>query len=90
MAHLVEIRYIAGQPARLTAEMLAWLDRRQINPEAFACSSGCPGVAFRISFHNAEDAAAFADAFGGRLAAIDPQGASHWRSPPAAPDQRLC
>jgi len=84
MTHLVEIRYIAGEPAGLTAEMQAWLDQRQIEPDDFACSRGCPGLAFRIAFRKEEDAAAFADAFGGWLAAGDQQGEVHWRSPPAA------
>jgi hypothetical protein len=85
MTHLVEIRYIAGEPAGLTAEMQAWLERRQISVEEFASSSGCPGVAFRIAFLRRRDAAAFADAFGGRIATADPQGEVQWRSSPPHP-----
>lgn len=82
MIHLVEHRYIAGEPDGLTAEMQVWLDRRCITAEEFAWSAGCPGLAFRIAFRSEEGAAAFAEAFGGRLAAADPQGAIQWRPPP--------
>jgi hypothetical protein len=90
MTHLVEIRYTAGEPDELTARMQAWLDRHRIAVEEFGCSPGCPGLAFRIAFRAEEDAAAFADAFGGWLPTADPESADHWRTPPgtAARQQR--
>ena len=54
-------------PARMTA-MREWLDHRRFEPSVFRYSFAAPGIVFRIEFTIQAEAAAFAQAFGGRVA----------------------
>lgn len=65
MTYMVELRYIDGDLAGLMRDMRSWLDRNRIEAEEFYHSSAPPGLAFRIGFRHPDNAAAFADAFGG-------------------------
>jgi hypothetical protein len=83
MTYTVELRYIDGDLADLMREMRAWLDENRIEPQEFRHSSGPPGLAFRIAFRDPENAAGFAEAFGGRVECADPQGTGvRWTAPP--------
>jgi len=82
MTYIVEVRYIGGDWADLMADMRSWLDRRQIDTEEFDYSSLGRGIAFRVGFRSEPQAAAFAEAFGGRLQSANPRGATEqWRMP---------
>jgi hypothetical protein len=82
MPYIVEVRYIGGDWADLMADMRSWLDRRQIDTEEFNYSSPGRGIAFRVGFRNENQAAAFAEAFGGRLQSANPrEAAEQWRMP---------
>ena len=82
MTYIVEVRYIGGDWADLMADMRSWLDRRQIDTEEFDYSSLGRGIAFRVGFRSEDQAAAFAEAFGGRLQSANPRGATEqWRMP---------
>src|SRR5579864_8603488 len=67
VTYIVEVRYIGSDWADLMADMRSWLDRRQIDAEEFDYSLAGLGIAFRVGFHGEDQAAAFAEAFGGRL-----------------------
>ena len=79
MLHTVEIRRIGGDLARDLAEMRGWLDRHGLDVAEFQHSFGGPGITFRVSFHAADEAAAFAEHFDGWINGRDPHGASLWR-----------
>ena len=80
MTYLVEVRYTGGDWADLIADMRSWLDRRQIDTEEFNYSSLGRGIALRVGFRSEDQAAAFAEAFGGRLQSASPRGAAEqWR-----------
>lgn len=82
MTFIVEVRYSGGDWADLMADMRSWLDRRQIDTEEFDYSSLGRGIAFRVGFRSENQAAAFAEAFGGRLQSVSPHGApEQWRMP---------
>lgn len=85
MIYVVELRYISGDLPNLERDMRVWLDRNRIKPEEFHHSSAPPGLAFRIAFNNQNDAAEFAQAFGGWIEGADAQGiaATRWVSPPS-------
>jgi hypothetical protein len=72
----VEIRISDHDEKALTARMMAmreWLDHRRFEPSTFRYTFQPPGLHFRIDFSKEEEAAAFADQFGGRMlsAALD-------------------
>ena len=54
-------------PTRMTA-MREWLDHRRFEPSVFRYSFAAPGLLFRVEFTVEAEAAAFAKAFGGRVA----------------------
>ena len=77
MTYVVELRYIGGDLAKLKRDMLDWLDRNGVEPEAFHHSSAPPGLAFRVVFGDRGHAAAFAEAFGGWIEDADAQFGSY-------------
>ena len=82
MTYLVEVRYSGDDWPDLMADMRSWLDRRQIDTGEFDYSSLGRGIAFRVGFRSENQAAAFAEAFGGRLQFANPRGATEqWRMP---------
>jgi hypothetical protein len=82
MTYLVEVRYTGSDWADLMADMRSWLNRRQIDTEEFNYSSLGRGITFRVGFRGENQAAAFAEAFGGRLQSANPRGAAEqWRMP---------
>jgi hypothetical protein len=85
VTYIVEVRYIGSDWADLMADMRSWLDRRQIDTEEFNYSSLSRGIAFRVGFRSEAQAAAFADAFEGRLQSADPHGASAQLRMPRSP-----
>jgi hypothetical protein len=85
MTYLVEGRYIGGDWADLMADMRSWLARRQIGTEGFDYSSLGRGIAFRVGFRSEPQAAAFAEAFGGRLQSANPRAATEQRRMPRSP-----
>lgn len=84
MTYTVEVRRIGADLAQLMSDMRTWLDHNSIEPESFQHSTGCPGLAFRVGFQAEPQAAAFADAFGGRVEQVDPAGGPQWVVRPAA------
>jgi hypothetical protein len=64
---IVEVLYRGSDWAHLMADMRSWLDRRQISTEGFNYSPIGRGIAIWICFRSADQAAAFAEAFEGRL-----------------------
>lgn len=78
MTHIVEIRRIGVELAEFSAEIRAWLARSNVAVVEFEQSTGGPGTTFRVSFHQPEDARAFARAFNGRMEGGDPHGAALW------------
>jgi hypothetical protein len=74
--YIVEMRYGGSDWADLLADIRSWLDRRQIDAEGFNYSSLGRGVAIWVGFPSADQAAAFAEAFGGRLQSTDPHDAA--------------
>ncbi len=80
MAHRVEVRRIGGDVAETMAEMRAWIDTFEAAVIEFEYSRGGPGTTFRVSFQERDAAKAFANAFKGRLAGRDPNGAALWKS----------
>jgi hypothetical protein len=85
VTYIVEVRYIGSDWADLMADMRSWLDRRQIDTEEFDYSSGALRIALRIGFHSEDQAAAFAEAFGGRLQSVDPHEAAALGRMPRSP-----
>ena len=79
MFYLVEVRRIGCNLAEPMAEMRAWLDRTGIEPALFDHSVGGAGIAFRLTFRSEGSAAAFAEAFNGRMLSGDPRGAPLWQ-----------
>jgi hypothetical protein len=67
MLYTVEVRVIRGDLVASMSQMRTWLDHRRFEPDAFCQSSGGPGVTFRVDFKFENEAAAFAEAFGGRV-----------------------
>ena len=84
MTYTVEVRRIGAELADLMSDMRTWLDHHSIEPELFHHSTGCPGLAFRVGFRTEPHAAAFADAFGGRLEQADPMAEPLWHRRPTA------
>ena len=79
MSYVVEVRHIGSDDfADLLVEMRNWFDRNAIQPETFDHSAGGPGITFRLRFGTGTDAAAFAQAFGGRQGMGDPHGRMLW------------
>ncbi len=76
MTYIVEVRYSGSDWAALLADMRSWLDRRQIEAEGLDYSSLGRGVAIWVGFPSEDQAAAFAEAFGGRVQSTDPHGAA--------------
>jgi hypothetical protein len=73
---IVEVRYTGSDWADLMADMRSWLDRRQISTEEFNYSPIGRGIAIWIGFRSEKQAAAFAEAFEGRLQFADLHGAA--------------
>ena len=73
--HVVEIRLVGADLAVSMNEMRTWLDHNHCQPDGFRHSRGGAGITFRVDFKQESEAAAFAKAFGGRLAGIAPPGA---------------
>jgi hypothetical protein len=73
---IVEVRYGGSDWADLLGDMRSWLDRRQIDAERFDHSSLGRGAAISAGFFSEDQAAVFAEAFGGRLQSTDPHGAA--------------
>jgi hypothetical protein len=67
MLHIVEIRHIGTDLDVARSELKGWLQRHRIDPVEFEHSTGGPGITFRVHFASKETAAAFADAFHGRV-----------------------
>jgi hypothetical protein len=81
MPYTIEVRWIGADLAGSMAAMRTWLDSRGVNPTAFEHSSGGPGITFRVSFREEEDALSFAQAFRGAFnQGTDPHGTSLWQS----------
>lgn len=67
MLHTVEVRLIGGDLLAAMSEMRTWLDHHRYEPDAFRCSRGTPITTVRLDFKLADEATAFATAFGGRI-----------------------
>ena len=68
-----EIRLAEATEAALTAKMTSmreWLDHRRLEPSVFRYTFETVGLVFRCDFNAEADAAAFAQAFGGRVVAV--------------------
>ena len=61
--HVVEVRHDGDALAGPMAAMRDWLDAHRIEPSLFNMSIGSKSVVFRLEFHTAGEAAAFARAF---------------------------
>jgi hypothetical protein len=62
-----------SDPNRVADQMAAmrtWLDDRRIEPDLFNYEQVPEGVIFRVEFKIAEEAEAFAEAFGGQIVPI--------------------
>ena len=69
--HVVEVRHDGDALAGPMAAMRDWLDAHRIEPSLFNMSIGSKSVVFRLEFHSAGEAAAFARAFDADLAGAD-------------------
>lgn len=67
MLHIVEIRHIGTDLGVARCELKEWLQHHRVEPVEFEHSTGGPGITFRVHFASKEAAAAFADAFHGRV-----------------------
>ncbi|MGE5268695.1 MAG: hypothetical protein ACM3JG_03365 [Thiohalocapsa sp.] len=67
MLYTVEVRLIGGDLLAAMSEMRTWLDHKRYEPDAFRASRGTPITTCRLDFKAADEAAAFAKAFGGRM-----------------------
>lgn len=67
MTHTVEIHRIGNNLAEAVADIQSWLDGHGIPVAEVEHSLGGPGIAFRLSFAVEAHAAAFAEAYSGRL-----------------------
>lgn len=76
MTYIVEVRYSGSDWADLLADMLSWLDRRQVETEEWTSFPLGRGVAVRVGFRDEDHAAVFASAFSGRLERTDAERAA--------------
>ena len=76
MSATVEIRLIGSNLANTMREMRMWLDHRKLAPQGFRQSTYPGGLALHIEFRARNEAAAFADFFGGRILDMPPGQAS--------------
>ena len=67
MLYTVEVRLIGRDLTPSMSEMRTWLDHHRFEPDAFRHSRGGAGITFRVEFKHADEAAAFAEAFDGRV-----------------------
>jgi hypothetical protein len=77
----VEVR-IFNEEALVAAMtgMREWLDHRHFEPTTFRYTFNSPGIVCRVEFADESEAAAFAEAFGGRVVALqDPSPATSRR-----------
>jgi len=61
--HIVEVHRIGGDLVEPMGQMRNWFDAQRIAPRLFEFDAG----AFRVAFAATHEAAAFAQAFGGRI-----------------------
>ena len=88
MTYIVEVRYSGSDWADLLADMLSWLDRRQIETEEWTFPARSWDHSVRVGFRDEDHAAAFASAFSGRLQSTDPYRAAAGRRTRPADDRR--
>ncbi len=67
--HRVEIRLYRNELPDKMAQMRVWLDEHRFEPSVFSYSGHDRAMLVHIAFDEAEPAAAFAERFGGRMAA---------------------
>ena len=65
--HIVEVRRASDNLSGPMATMRTWLDVHQIAPKLFQYSIISWDVVFRLEFESGADAAAFGQAFDGRV-----------------------
>lgn len=83
MLHIVEIRHIGTDLDAARSELKGWLQHHRIEPMEFEHSTGGPGITFRVHLASKEAAAAFADAFHGRVNDGAPLPDTCWTVSPA-------
>jgi hypothetical protein len=67
--HRVEIRLYRNELPDTMAQMRIWLDEHRFEPSFFSYNGYERAVLLRIAFNEAGAATAFAERFGGRMAA---------------------
>lgn len=75
--HTVTIRQRPGELYVRMAAMRIWLDERRFEPSSFTCQDGEAQVLLRVEFKVADEAAAFARQFGGKVDEIAKAAAAH-------------
>jgi hypothetical protein len=69
----VEVRIFNEEAlAAAMTGMREWLDHRRFEPVTFRYTFNSPGIVCRVGFTNESEAAQFAEAFGGRVVALEP------------------
>jgi hypothetical protein len=71
MPYRVEARIIGDQLAPAMSAMRTWLDQHRLEPDSFRESRSGSTTIFIVAFKAAPDAAAFAEAFSGRVLAAE-------------------
>ena len=69
MAYPVEVHLVDRGLVDSMTEMRTWLDNRRCEPDTFRYAALGAGVKLRVEFKLAEEAAAFAEEFSGRVLA---------------------
>jgi hypothetical protein len=67
MPYIVEIRRKQADLGKTMSDIREWLDTQHFEPDAFRYAAADNGVTFRLEFRNQSEAAACAEAFGGRF-----------------------
>jgi len=71
MLYIVEVGS-AGDVGVVMSQMRSWLDHYRFQPENFRHLRKTRGSRFRLEFNTKTEAAAFANAFGGRVLRLEP------------------
>jgi hypothetical protein len=72
--HTVEIPLARADLGDQMTAMREWLDERRCETSVFNCHQDMGGILLTVVFNRAEEAEAFANRFGGRLARTRHQG----------------
>ena len=67
--HRIELIFDRRELSDKMAEMRIWLDARRCEPSKFSTHGAGSAILVKLAFHDAEAAVAFAEQFGGRMAA---------------------